>query len=256
VARLHVWEWGPADGEPLVCVHGVSGHGGSFAPYARRLPSRRVLAPDLRGRGSSTHEPPFDLETTVADLLETVPAVGADWIGFSFGGRVVLEVAAARPDLVRRAVLVDPGLHFPPGYGDEAEENVPRDVALASFDDGVDRFEGVDRPLAAEALRDHLVRCDDGLWRFRVEREAIVEGSRALEAPLPPLPRVPTLLILASESHVDNAAGADALRAELGELLDVRVVEGTHTIFWTALDEIAAAIDLFLHATPASSASA
>ena len=229
-----------------MCLHGVSGHGGTFAPYARRFPARRVLAPDLRGRGASTHAPPFDAATIVADLLETLPPRPADWIGFSYGGRIALEVGAARPELVRRIALIDPGLHMPPGYGDEAEQNVPREVVLPSFDAGVAALEGVDSDLAAEAIRGHLVQCSDGKWRFRVERAAIVEGSRSLEAPLPPLPRVPTLLLLAGDSRGVNEENARAMRGELGELLDVREIAGGHDIFWTALDEVAFAIERFL----------
>ena len=52
---------------PLVCLHGVTSHGRHFARLAERL-GRSVLAPDLRGHGDSTWEPPWDLEQQLIDL--------------------------------------------------------------------------------------------------------------------------------------------------------------------------------------------
>ena len=58
--ELHVHAWGPPDGEPLVCLHGVTGHGERFKRLAEeRWTGRRVLAPDLRGHGRSGWEAPL-----------------------------------------------------------------------------------------------------------------------------------------------------------------------------------------------------
>ena len=113
--RLHVHEWGDADAPPLVCLHGVTGHGERFKQLAedRWAASFRVIAPDLRGHGQSGWEPPWTFSTHVADLIETIDALGieqADWVGHSFGGRLVLELAAAHPERVRSAVLLDPAI--------------------------------------------------------------------------------------------------------------------------------------------------
>src|SRR3954451_8383793 len=108
--RLHVYEWG--DGQPVVCLHGVTGHGRRYERFAERWPFR-IVAPDLRGHGNSGHEPPWTFGTYVADLIETIDDLGIerpDWVGHSFGGRLVLELAAAHPERVRKAVLLDPGI--------------------------------------------------------------------------------------------------------------------------------------------------
>src|SRR6478609_4985161 len=111
---LSVYEWG----DPLVCLHGVTGYAGVYQRLAQeRWRKRRVLAFDLRGHGRSGWEPPWTFATHVADLTETATALGlsaADWVGHSFGGRLVLELASAQPQLVRRAGLLDPAIQVLP----------------------------------------------------------------------------------------------------------------------------------------------
>ncbi|MGH3033109.1 MAG: alpha/beta fold hydrolase, partial [Gaiellaceae bacterium] len=65
--RLHVHEWGDASAAPLVCLHGVGGHGRRFRKLAeeRLAAGHRVLAPDLRGHGRSGHDEPWTLEAHV-----------------------------------------------------------------------------------------------------------------------------------------------------------------------------------------------
>ena len=70
----------------------------------------RVLAPDLRGFGQQVLEPaPFSYVRDVEALLDGPAAV----VGNSLGGRVALELAVLRPELVERLVVIAPGL---PGW--------------------------------------------------------------------------------------------------------------------------------------------
>ncbi len=104
---------GPADGPPLLLIHGFTGTatadlGDLVAEFA---PRHRVLAPDLRGYGQS--RPPnrdFPLDfyqrdaTDMAALLDAVRPGPVVALGFSDGAEVSLLLAAARPDLVRGVV--------------------------------------------------------------------------------------------------------------------------------------------------------
>src|SRR5205823_5585797 len=61
--------------------------------------------------------PPWTFETHVADLIETIDSLDLaqpDWVGHSFGGRLLLELAARHPDRMRRAALLDPAIHLLP----------------------------------------------------------------------------------------------------------------------------------------------
>src|SRR5919198_4871820 len=77
---LQLHEWGARHAPPVVCLHGVTGHGRRFRRLAeeRLAPSFRVLAPDLRGHGHSDWEPPWTLRANLADVLETVAAAGVE----------------------------------------------------------------------------------------------------------------------------------------------------------------------------------
>src|SRR3954466_6118996 len=117
--QLHMHEWGTEGAAPLVCLHGLTSHGERYAPLAEEhlVPKWfHVLAPDLRGHGRSDWEPPWHLETLVADVpdgLETLNARGmgrTTFMGHSLGGRLVLELAALAPERLGRAVLLDPAI--------------------------------------------------------------------------------------------------------------------------------------------------
>jgi lipase len=107
-----VHRFGAVDGAPLLALHGVTGHGIRFQRLAEEgLPERRVIAPDLRGHGRSTWEPPWNAERLVTDLVELLDAEGlerTDVMGHSYGGLLATLLIARAPDRVGRAVLLDP----------------------------------------------------------------------------------------------------------------------------------------------------
>lgn len=111
---LRVWEWGPAGGDPLVALHGITAHGRSFRSLAERLPDHRILAPDLRGRGASRdiagHFSMAAHADDVAAVLDVAGVESATVLGHSMGGFAALVAAHRHPMRVDRLVLVDGGL--------------------------------------------------------------------------------------------------------------------------------------------------
>jgi 3-oxoadipate enol-lactonase len=84
-------------------------------PQWETFPTRhRVLRYDMRGFGRSPIEPgSFSNARDLVDLLDRHGTERASLVGVSMGGRVALEVALARPQLVEALVLVGSGL---PGH--------------------------------------------------------------------------------------------------------------------------------------------
>lgn len=111
---LRVWEWGPADGIPMIALHGITAHGRSFRALAERLPDHHILAPDLRGRGASRDiSGPFSMVAHAADVAAVLDHSGleqATVLGHSMGGFAALVAAHRHPTRVARLVLVDGGL--------------------------------------------------------------------------------------------------------------------------------------------------
>jgi len=250
--KLHAYEWGDPGAPPLICLHGVTGHGERFRRLAEEHWAKRfhVIAPDLRGHGRSGWEPPWTYPTFVADLVETADALGvgaADWVGHSFGGRLVLELAAAHPERVRRTVLLDPAIHVLPHIALQNAEHQRADPVYASLEEYADgRADGPTTPraLVLEDAELHCERLPDGSLRRRTCQPAMVSiyGEIASEPPPPETLRAPTLLIYAPAYGLvrDDQLEAYADRVE------VQAVPGMHMVIWDAYDEVAAAVDRFL----------
>jgi lipase len=253
---LHVSEWGDPRGEPLVCLHGVTGYAGVYQRLAEeRWHERRVLAFDLRGHGRSGWEPPWTFATHVADLAETATALGlpaADWVGHSFGGRLLLELAAAHPQLVRRAALLDPAIRLPPEISLAAADFERRDPVYPSVESYLQERQTLypDSPRAAiehEAAQ-HLELQKDGSLRRRTCQAAAVSiyGELASAAPPPSTLKAETLLLYAPAYGLVWAEQIEAYRAVLGDRLRVVEAPGMHMVQWDAFDEVATAVEQLL----------
>src|SRR5262249_41794506 len=226
--RLHLHEWGSASAPPVVCLHGVTSHGTRFARLAERLPRFRVLAPDLRGHGRSGWEPPWRLETHVDAVLETAAAAGVDnaaWIGHSFGGRVLIELATRFPERVERVALLDPAIWIPPGNALRAADSVREERIFATPEDAVAvPLAGPPRlnpPELVEEERAQHLQAVEGGYRWRYSRSAAVAilGELAVAPPAAGLLRQPVLLVVGEEVSVVAPRQIDELRGALGQAL-------------------------------------
>ncbi len=108
-------EPGVAPGPAFVLVHGLASNARLWDGVTARLTGlgHPVVAVDLRGHGrSSRPDGPYDIPTVAADLAEAIRALGLDRpvvAGQSWGGNVVLQLAADHPSLVRGIACVDGG---------------------------------------------------------------------------------------------------------------------------------------------------
>jgi pimeloyl-ACP methyl ester carboxylesterase len=122
--RLHYQDEGPTSGSELPAV--VFSHSYLFdhrhfeSQIATLAQTRRVVAYDHRNHGRShvVHDP-FAFEAIYRDglgLLEQLRLRPVDWVGLSTGGFVGLRLAARRPELVRRLVLMDTSASIEAGF--------------------------------------------------------------------------------------------------------------------------------------------
>jgi pimeloyl-ACP methyl ester carboxylesterase len=114
LVRLHALQHGPADGQPVICIPGLSANAHSYDAIAPRLAAegRRVVALDLRGRGQSpaggagSHGWRRHAEDVLA-AAEALQCDSFDLVGHSMGAFVAMQAAALAPSRIRRVVLVD-----------------------------------------------------------------------------------------------------------------------------------------------------
>lgn len=134
-------------GEPLALLHGFTGSAVSWQNAIATLSTRfRVIAVDLPGHGltdSPADVRRYEMPAVAGDLielLESLNATPAHWLGYSMGGRLALYLAIHHPKAVRSLILesASPGLANP-------EERVARqkqDTVLANHieQDGIPAF--------------------------------------------------------------------------------------------------------------------
>jgi pimeloyl-ACP methyl ester carboxylesterase len=118
--KLHVREYAPIApefGVPVICLHGLTRNARDFELVAPRIAclGRRVLVPDMRGRGGSerdadaSHYAPAVYVGDVLAILDALQAPRAVFVGTSMGGIITMLMAAMAPGRIAAAVLNDVG---------------------------------------------------------------------------------------------------------------------------------------------------
>lgn len=134
-------------GEPVILVHGLSGSTRWWMENVEALARLyRVYLVDLPGFGAMRRSPLRQGVHATIDWLirwmETVRLGPAHLVGHSMGGQICLRIAAERPDLVNRLVLVAPAIWFVRGsllarlspFMEETRRMSPRFMATLSYD--------------------------------------------------------------------------------------------------------------------------
>jgi pimeloyl-ACP methyl ester carboxylesterase len=130
---INVWTSGPADGVPLLLVHGNLTTGGFWRYVADELPTDvRVIAPDLRGFGS-TDPLPVSATGGLADMVEDVRGLlevlgladtgRVNAAGWSMGAGVLQQYLLAHPGDLASLTLIAP--LSPYGFGGTRGEQGP-----------------------------------------------------------------------------------------------------------------------------------
>jgi pimeloyl-ACP methyl ester carboxylesterase len=226
VARRHVrlaggqeisaLAWGDAEPE-LVLLHGGGQNAHTWDTLALML-GRPLLAVDLPGHGHSGRRPdrdygPWRNAEAVAAVMEQAAPAARAVVGMSLGGSTLIRLAATRPSLVRRAVIVDvtPNSGVRSGAMSQADRGA---VALVSGPPTYESFEAMAaaavaaspaRPRSAveRGVRHNARRLPDGRWTWRYDlfgdRPASVGDHTGLWPDVSAI-TVPVLLVLGADS--------------------------------------------------------
>jgi len=255
--RLPVQRFGDPDGQELVCLHGLAGYGERFRRLAELLPGRLLVCPDLRGHGDAGREPPWDTTTHAEDVAETVSAeveTIPDWLGFSFGGRVLARVLASTFGVEgsERVCLLDPALSLPPALCSERAAAEIEGQTFASPDKAIEAelssglLHRTPRELLEEEMELNLVSRPDGRLEYRYSREMAIAAWSEMAREPPPVVDVETLIVLGERSWIP--VDVERYRLALTKRLSVARVPGGHSVLWEALEETAAVVSDFLSA--------
>lgn len=151
---------------PLMLVHGITASHMAWPRFVNALADeRRLLAPDLRGRGKNADLPaPYGFPQHIDDILAVMDAEAIDkavWVGHSLGAYIGLDFAVAHPDRLAALVLVDGGLALPMPAGKSADE-----VIKAILGPALARLEKTfsTRESYHDFWRAHPAFQDDGAW--------------------------------------------------------------------------------------------
>ena len=108
--HLHVECFG--EGRPLVLLHGLADHMGTWSRLLPLLPqNRRIILVDLPGHGLSTRQGPFDADSMARRLLDGFDLLGLDsfdLVAHSLGGAVSLALTPLLGGRLTRLALLAP----------------------------------------------------------------------------------------------------------------------------------------------------
>jgi 3-oxoadipate enol-lactonase len=228
-------------GTPVVFIHAGIADSRMWEPqWSSFAPRHRLLRCDLAGFGRTPiARLPVTHARDVAALLDERGVVSAGVVGASLGGRVALELAVARPDLVGALVLEDAGL---PGhdwsarvraYGAAEEEAVrsgdldaATEANLRMWVDGPRRTAEAVAPgvrAAVAAMQRHAFDLQAPHWAH-LDEELLVPGVAARLGEI----RAPALALVGEEDVEDMHALAERFAREIPGARRVTIAGAAH----------------------------
>ena len=162
-------------GTPVLCLPGLTRNSRDFEDLAPHLcVTRRVLAPDLRGRGLSAHDPDwrhYHPATYVSDVFTLLDHAGIGRVivvGTSLGGIVAMRMAVRAPARLAGIVLNDIGPEIAPAGLARISAYTGRLPPVRSWEEAVAQ--------TREIYGDWWPGLADERWR-RMARRAYREGE-------------------------------------------------------------------------------
>ena len=207
----------PSARSPVLCLPGLTRNSRDFSSLATRISeTRRVICPDLRGRGKSGYDPdwrnyhPGQYAEDLWQLLDVLDVAETVVIGTSLGGWMAMLLNHQRPGRIAAAVMNDIGPEADPAGIARVTATAGRLDVVGTLEDAIEQAKSVysitfpdwndqQWKLYTESTYRQL---DDGRFDLNFDRQighAAREGVSGLDidpwAMFDDLAGVPTLLI-------------------------------------------------------------
>ena len=159
-------------GAPLLLIHGNMSSGVHFSPILPALAEKfHCFAPDLRGFGDSSYNKPFgSLKELAGDVKLFADRMGlkeAYVIGWSTGGGVALELAAAEPQFVKAVFSIEGASHKGYPIFKKDEKGMPIVGSLYSSPDEMGEDPVQVKPVSL-AFAAKNFQATDALWKATI----------------------------------------------------------------------------------------
>jgi pimeloyl-ACP methyl ester carboxylesterase len=242
-------EAGPAEGEPVLLLHGYTDNSRSWSLLAPHLPGRRLIMVDLRGHGGTAAPAccygPDSLAHDVAGFMEALGIEKADVVGHSLGSTTAATLAAFHPEKVDRLVLISTAIEVPQGASDWLWANVPGlpDPIDPNSQFMLDWYYNPN-PVPAEFLDRERA---ESAATARVTWMGVLEGLSGMDlGKVAQKVTAPTLILWGDQDGLFDAASQEAVKAAYPEAAYVTFPGKGHNMFWEVPAEVGAQITAFL----------
>jgi len=225
---------------PVICLPGLTRNSRDFAPLATRISTtRRVICPDLRGRGKSQYDPewrnyhPGQYAADLWQLLDTLQLDEVVIIGTSLGGWMAMLLNHQQPGRIAGAVMNDIGPEADPDGIARVVATAGRLDVVGSLAEAIEQAKSVYSIVFPDWSEDQWQaytettyrQLDDGRFDLNFDRNighAAREGVSGLEIDpwkmFGDLANVPTLLIHGVLSDILTEPIIDRMRQHKPDL--------------------------------------
>lgn len=129
--RIHYYRTGNGTQPPMVLLHGYTDNGLCWTDMAHELETEYdIIMMDYRGHGfSDAPQTGYKIEDYTVDvigLIEGMKLKKPILIGHSMGGSIAATIALTWPDMIQKAVLIDPPGVAKPLFETQAKKNDAR----------------------------------------------------------------------------------------------------------------------------------
>jgi len=258
--RMHLIEWGPKDGPPLLLLHGGGGTAVGWIYQAEALGKRhRVYALDLPGHyGLSVARKPMkkaaDQLTMLDEVLDALQVARVDLLGISLGGAYAAHYALRAASRIRRLILIAPSPLLLPLRGSFFMHNIRLLFGTYGIE-GFMRWLGPKENAGQQPYEDRLARVIR--WMSAARRHFGLPNMMGMEWPALLSDEelraiaVPTMVILGEHEVVYDARRGLERAAQIPKSQSVLIPGAGHDVMWSQPERLNAHITEFLAAEDA-----